>query len=150
MSVCELHIALNHILVNRLFVIEKLSSTFAGTQTSINKALFPSEKGFLVDPDTVNPFLNEDRLPLENRFEQLQGIRKLCIPQLILLLHNVLHSSGNYKAAIQVVDDLVTENCQLYSVYSKHQLTEIIGKIAESSLAALNSKLDPWGYETAV
>lgn len=115
---------------------------------SINKALFPSEKGFLVDPDTINPFLDEDKAPLENRSEQLNGIRKLCIPQLILLLHNILHSSGNYKGAIQIIDDLVSENCQLYTVYSKHQLTEIIGKMAESSLAALNSKMDPWGYDS--
>lgn len=122
--------------------------SISGTQSSINKALFPSEKGFLVDPDTINPFLDEDKAPLENRSEQLNGIRKLCIPQLILLLHNILHSSGNYKGAIQIIDDLVSENCQLYSVYSKHQLTEIIGKMAESSLAALNSKMDPWGYDS--
>lgn len=122
--------------------------SISGTQLSINKALFPSEKGFLVDPDTINPFLDEDKAPLENRSEQLNGIRKLCIPQLILLLHNILHSSGDYKGAIQIIDDLVSENCQLYSVYSKHQLTEIIGKMAESSLAALNSKMDPWGYDS--
>lgn len=102
----------------------------------------------MVDPDTINPFLDEDKAPLENRIEQLNGIRKLCIPQLVMLLHNILHSSGDYKGAIQIVDDLVSESCQLYSVYSKHQLTEIIGKIAESSLAALNSKMDPWGYES--
>lgn len=120
------------------------------TRASINKALFPSEsKGFLVDPDTTNPFLDEDKLLLENRLQQLNGIRKLCVPQLILLMHNILHSSGNYKEAIQIIDDLVSENCQIYSVYSKHQLTEIIGKIAESSLASLNEKMDPWGYDTA-
>lgn len=120
----------------------------AGTQAAINKALFPSKKGFLVDPDTINPIQDEDKFTLENRFEQLREIQKLCIPQLVLLLHNILHSSGNYKGAIQIIDDLVSENCQLYSVYTKHELTEIIGKIAESSLAALNEKLDPWGYDT--
>lgn len=118
------------------------------TQSALNKALFPSEKGFLVDPDTINPFSPDDELPLENRFKQLQGIRKICIPQLILLQHNILHSSGNFKGAIQIIDNLISENCQIYSVYSRHQLTEIIGKIAESSLAALNEKLDPWGYDT--
>lgn len=110
--------------------------------------MFPSEKGFLVDPDTTNPVLDADKLLLENRYEQLKGIRKLCIPQLVLLLHNILHSSGDYKGAIKIIDNLVSEDCQLYSVYSKHQLTEIIGKIAETSLEALNSKMDPWGYDT--
>lgn len=110
--------------------------------------MFASERGFLVDPDTINPPLDEDKILLTNRLEQLNGIRKLCIPQMVLLLHNILHSSGKYKDAIQVIDDLVSESCQLYEVYSKHQLTEIIGKIAESSLAALNEKMDPWGYDT--
>lgn len=127
-----------------LLITKKIS----GTKAAINKALLPSERGFLVDPDTVNPVLDEDKVLLENRFEQLKGIRKLCIPQLVLLLHNILHSSGDFKGAIQIIDDLVSENVNLYSVYSKHQLTEIIGKIAETSLEALNLKLDPWGYDT--
>lgn len=93
--------------------------------------------------------MDEDKLAVDNRLQQLEGIRKLCIPQIILLLYNILHSSGDYKSAIAVVDDLVSEDCQLYTVYSKHQLTELIGKVAESSLAALNEKLDPWGYDTS-
>lgn len=119
------------------------------TRATIQKMLFPSEKGFLADPDTTNPFLDEDKPALDNRLQQLQAIRKLCIPQIVLLLHNILHSSGDFKAAIKVADDLASEECQLYSVYSKHQLTELIGKVAESSLAALNEKLDPWGYNTS-
>lgn len=114
-----------------------------------NVLTFP-EKGYLMDPDTVNPVLDEDKLAMENRQEQLNGLRKLCIPQIVLLLHNVLHSAGDYKAAVGIADELASENCQLYSVYSKHQLAEIIGKISESSLALMNEKMDPWGYNVAV
>lgn len=134
-----------------IFTIRFFPSVCFGlaTHAAINKALFPSEsKGFLVDPDPMTPFLDEDELVLENRVQQLNGIRKLCVPQLVLLMHNILHSSGNYKGAIQIIDDLVSEHCTIYKEYSKHQLTELIGKIAESSLAALNEKMDPWGYET--
>lgn len=112
----------------------------------LQKALFPPEKGFLIDPDTANQFSADEKSASDNRLQQLHGIRKLCIPQLVSLLHNILHSSGDYRGAIKIVDELVSEDGQLYSVYSKHQLTEIIGKVAESSLAALNEKMDPWGY----
>lgn len=97
----------------------------------------------------MNPFLDEDEQSLENRSQQLQGIRKLCIPQLVLLLHNILHLSGDYGNAIKIVDDLVSETHQIYSVYSKHQLAEIVAKFAESSHSSLKAKLDSWGYDTS-
>lgn len=112
------------------------------------EALFLTEKGYLVDPETANPPDDDDKSEMDNRLKQLDGIRKLCIPQIILLLHNILHSAGDYKGAINIADKLMSDDYQLYSVYSKHQLTEIILKCAESSLASLNEKMDPWGYST--
>lgn len=113
---------------------------------TIRKTLFPTGRAFLVDPDTATPFADDDKAALESRSNQLQGIRKLCIPQIVLLLHNILHSSGDYENAIKIVDDLVSEQYQIYTVYSKHQLTEIIAKFAETSHASLKMKLDSWGY----
>lgn len=110
--------------------------------------MFP-EKGYLVDPETANGSLDdEDKDAMEIRLEQLNGLRKLYIPQLVLHLHNILHCAGEYKAAVGLADELVSEQCQLYSVYSKHELTEILGKISESSLALINVKMDPWGYSS--
>lgn len=106
---------------------------------------FP-EKGYLVDPDTAQAPPEEARMALENRFDQLNGLRKLVIPQLILLLHNVMHSAGDYKGAVSLADEIASENWQLYQVYAKHELTEILAKISESSLSLMNEKMDPWGY----
>lgn len=109
---------------------------------------FP-EKGYLVDPDTVHPILDEDKTAMDNRSVQMESQRKLCIPQIVLLLHNVLHSAGDFKGAVGLADDLASEQWQLYSVYSKQDYIEIIGKMSESSLALMNDKMDPWGYNIA-
>lgn len=108
-----------------------------------------SDKGYLVDPDTFNPILDKDKEDMENRQVQLESLRKLCIPDIVLLLHNILHSAGDFKGCVSFADDLVSEKWQLYTVYTKHKLTEIIAKMAESSLALMNEKLDPWGYSIA-
>lgn len=86
---------------------------------------------------------------MEIRLEQLNGLRKLCIPQLVLHLHNILHCAGEFKAAVGLADELVSERCQLYAVYSTHELAEILAKISESSLALINVKMDPWGYSSS-
>lgn len=107
--------------------------------------MFP-EKGYLVDPDTANALPDDEKDSMDIRLEQLNGLRKLYIPQLVLHLHNILHCAGEYKAAVALADELVSEQCQLYTVYLKHELAEILGKISESSLALINEKMDPWGY----
>lgn len=109
--------------------------------------MFP-ERGYLVDPDTINALPDDERDTMETRLEQLNGLRKLYIPQLVLHLHNILHCAGEYKAAVALADELVSERCQLYSVYSKHELAEILVKISESSLELIKVKMDPWGYSS--
>lgn len=123
-----------------------MSNIFVVTMKNMMHVLTFPEKGYLVDPDTAQTPPDDSRLAMENRFDQLVGLRKLVIPQLILLLHSVLHSSGDYKGAVSLADEIASENWQLYQMYSKHELTEILGKISESSLALMNEKMDPWGY----
>lgn len=90
--------------------------------------------------------IEDDANAWENRCLQLDSLRKLCIPEVVLLLHNILHLAGDYKQCVQLGDELASEKRQLYIVYSKTKLTEIIAKISESSMALMNEKLDPWGY----
>ncbi|XP_055373682.1 nuclear pore complex protein Nup107 [Condylostylus longicornis] len=110
-----------------------------------NVLLFP-DKGWLVDPDS-------DKLPPEILDEwqlrevQLENLRKLCIPEIVLLLIKVLHSTGEYADCVKLVDEIASEHRQLYKVYPKHKLAELLAKVAESSLALMNEKLDPWGYK---
>lgn len=99
---------------------------------------------YLVDPD-VEKLIDDDE-PWSHRSIQLESLRKLCIPEVVLLLHKVLHLAGEYKECVRLADELANECRQLYKVYSKHKLAELIGKISESSLALMNEKMDPWGY----
>ena len=109
-----------------------------------------ADKGYLVDPDTENPVRDEDKDIMNMRSIQLENLRQLCIPEIVLLLYNVLHSAGCFKDAVQLADELASDQYKLYVVYSKDKLSEIVGKISESSLALMNDKaepMDPWGYE---
>lgn len=119
-------------------------------QTSLTKDLlynvlvFP-ERGWLVDPDDTIPE-NEPLDAWQNRKVQMENLRKIYIPEIVLLLYKILNLSGQHKDCLKLCDELASENHQLYKVYSKHKLAEIVSKIAESSLAALSEKCDSFGY----
>ncbi|XP_067622846.1 nuclear pore complex protein Nup107 isoform X2 [Eurosta solidaginis] len=114
-----------------------------------NILLFP-EKGWLIDPDTPKDPVNISQLDWENRQIQLDKLRSICIPEVVLLLHKVLHVSGDYQSCVKLSDEISSEGRQLYKVYTKHKLAELLSKLAESSLELLNKKLDPWGYATTL
>ncbi|XP_046684879.1 nuclear pore complex protein Nup107 isoform X2 [Homalodisca vitripennis] len=100
--------------------------------------LFMPDKGWLANSDSDN----EDEL----RTNQMEALRTLCIPKIVLLLHTVLHSTGQYKEAIQLAEIVVDEQRLIYKVYSKQQMGELLSKIRESSLASLAQDKDPWGH----
>ncbi|XP_039951092.1 nuclear pore complex protein Nup107 [Bactrocera neohumeralis] len=110
-----------------------------------NILLFP-EKGWLIDPDTSKDPVNINGLDWQNRQIQLEKLRSICIPEMVLLLHKVLHVSGDYQGCVKLSDEIASETRQLYKVYTKHKLAELLSKLSESSLQLLNKKLDPWGY----
>ncbi|XP_055625149.1 nuclear pore complex protein Nup107 [Toxorhynchites rutilus septentrionalis] len=106
-----------------------------------NILLFP-EKGWLVDPELVTP--PEEESEWHNRAVQMENLRKLCIPDVVLLLHQIFTLSERYSESLQLADTISSEERQLYAVYSKHKLAEVMTKIAESSLALMNEKHDPF------
>lgn len=121
------------------------------SQTKISKdhlyniLLFP-ENGWLHDPENHQKVADNQIQMWHNRNIQLDNLRKIYIPEIILLLHNVLHLSGEYRECIAIANEIVDENRQIYSSILKHKMAEILEKIAESSLALMNEKCDPWGY----
>lgn len=131
-----------------LTVMEQTRMT---SEVLYNVLLFP-DKGFLIDPDMPGVPSNDgdggemDGDQWKHRAVQLGNLRKLCIPEVVLLLQQVLHATGNYKECVRLSDLLASETRQLYLVYSKQKFAELIGKLAESSLALMNEKMDPWGY----
>lgn len=111
-----------------------------------NVLLFP-EKGWLVDPEEVRPeFSSESEINMwENRKFQMENLRKIHIPDIVLLLHKILTLAEEHQECIKLCNELATDQNQLYSVFSKHKMSEFLGKIAETSLALMNEKLDPFG-----
>ena len=109
-----------------------------------NILLFP-DKGWLIDPDTTaKPIVDSDDEEWKNRQFQLEGLRNLCIPDVILLLHKIFTNAGHFKECLQLADIVSSEHRQLYLVIPKYKLAEIMTKIAESSLALMNEKQDPF------
>jgi len=52
----------------------------------------------------------------ECRSRQMMLLRKLCLPLLCFLLHQVLHTTKQYKECVQIADCVADEHHQLYKV----------------------------------
>lgn len=112
-----------------------------------NVLLFP-ESGWLVDPEDVQPDYSSegDVCMWENRKFQMENLRKLHIPDIVLLLHKILTLAEEHQECMKLCDEIAAEQNQLYSVFSKHKMSELLAKISETSLALMNQKLDSFGY----
>ncbi|XP_030383204.1 nuclear pore complex protein Nup107 [Scaptodrosophila lebanonensis] len=110
-----------------------------------NVLLFP-RKGWLIDPSIGSEHDNSAELNWENRQLQMEKLRSICLPEIALLLHEVMYKSGDYTGCVRLADEIADERRQLYKVYTQHKLAELLSKIADASLKLLNDKLDAWGY----
>lgn len=115
------------------------------TDALFNVLLFP-EKGWLNDPFISKEPENAALLQWENRQLQMEKLRSICLPEVVVLLQDVMIKSEDYAGCIRLADEIADESRQLYKVYTKHKLAELLAKIADTSLVLLNKKLDPWGY----
>ncbi|XP_059621450.1 nuclear pore complex protein Nup107 [Phlebotomus argentipes] len=112
-----------------------------------NILVFP-EHGWLVDPECLDSVEIRDKEDWHLRSVQMDALRRLCIPEIVLLLHKVLHLSGEFRECVRLMDELASEQHRLFELFSQHKLAEVLTKVAESSLALMNDKCDPWGYST--
>ncbi|XP_012255670.2 nuclear pore complex protein Nup107 [Athalia rosae] len=117
--------------------------TKAVKQLLFNVLLFP-DGGWLVDSN----YNNEEHSSREEqlRENQMDNLRKLCVPKIALLLHSVMSEMNEHAECIQLADTLASEQHQLYKVFPRERLRDIFRKICESSLALMDQKKDPWGY----
>ncbi|KAJ8686209.1 hypothetical protein QAD02_022003 [Eretmocerus hayati] len=118
--------------------------TKAVKQLLFNVLLFP-DGGWLVDSN--NGVNHEPTTPEEVlRDHQLENLRKLCLPKIVLLLYSVMSQMNEHAECIQLADLIAAEQHQLYKVFSKEYLRELLKKMTESSVALMDQKRDPWGY----
>jgi len=101
--------------------------------------------GWLIDQD---PSSSEEMMDVEEskRLDEMSSLRGELIPQTFLLLHSVLHNTGQFQAAIRLANLLADESTANYSAFTKDKIKQFLGKVRESSLAVLDEGKDPWGF----
>ncbi|XP_030848911.1 nuclear pore complex protein Nup107-like isoform X1 [Strongylocentrotus purpuratus] len=121
-----------------------LALTKGVSDTMYNVLLFV-DGGWMVD----QTFDEEDEEVDEVRLSQMQRLRELCIPKMCLLLHSVLHSTRQFNHCLVLADIMASEQYQLYKVFRKPELKQVLSRLRESSLQLLDQNLDALGYEIA-
>lgn len=69
--------------------------------------------------------------------EALNYLRKLCIPEFVLLLHTVLHTTQQFKDAMGVADIVADENYGLYECFHRENMRMFLNKIKQSAVCNL-------------
>jgi len=80
------------------------------------------------------------------RMEQMMELRSSLLPRTVTLLHSLLHSTGQYGKCVALADLVVGEQHGIYQAFTKQGVQELLTKIRESSLAAMEQGKDPWGF----
>jgi len=81
-----------------------------------------------------------------DRLQQLEKLRKMIIPRTVLLLHSLLHSTGQYAKSVAIADLVSSEQYGIYHSFTSTDMKEFLRKTRESSLACMEQGKDPWGY----
>ena len=82
----------------------------------------------------------------QERMLELSELRKQLVPRTVTLLHTLLHTTGQFSKSIAMADLVASDQHFLYSSFSQQDMTELLNKMRESSLAAMDQGKDPWGF----
>ncbi|KAF9802067.1 hypothetical protein SFRURICE_004318 [Spodoptera frugiperda] len=113
-----------------------------------NVLLFPG--GWLQDESdstTSEKFSDDEK---QERTKQLETLRRLCIPEIVILILKILQSTDDietHKEALKLCDLIAAENRCLYKVFTKSKMMEFLDRIKESSLILIEKGRDMFGYE---
>lgn len=66
--------------------------------------------------DEVTEVEGGDGEPAVRSTEQLHMLQRLCLPQMVSLLHTVLHATGSYKQCVELANLVASEDYKLYQV----------------------------------
>ncbi|XP_044018681.1 nuclear pore complex protein Nup107 isoform X2 [Aphidius gifuensis] len=117
--------------------------TKAVKQLLYNILLFP-DGGWLSDSNT-DP-VSEDTPEHILRKHQLDKLRSLCIPKVVLLLLNVMSEMNEHENCVELADTIASSQYKLYKHFSTERMREVYRKISESSIILMDQKKDAWGY----
>ena len=71
---------------------------------------------------------------------ELTYLRKLCIPEVIFLLHTLLHTTENYDQAVALADIVASEVHGLYECFHKENMRIFLNKIKLSAVSQLETQ----------
>jgi nuclear pore complex protein Nup107 len=80
------------------------------------------------------------------RAGEMTALRRELLPRAVSLLHSLLHSTGQHAKCVALADTVADEGSTLYQAFSTAGLRDLLGKVRESALAALEQGRDAWGY----
>ena len=83
----------------------------------------------------------------KERAGELAQLRNTLLPRAVTLLHSVLHSTAQYRKAIGLADLVAGEQHGVYTAFSQQDSRDLLAKVRESSLAAMDQGKDPWGFD---
>lgn len=113
-----------------------------------NILLFPG--GWLLDENDSTSSPNFTEAEKIERAKQLDTLRRLYIPEVVILILKVLQSNDDiesHKEALQLSNIIAAENRCLYKVFAKDKLAEILDRIKASSFSLLEKGKDMFGYD---
>lgn len=82
------------------------------------------------------------------RAAQLDGLRRIYVPQFVFLLFSVYVNSGRLSECLRIADIVANEQSRLYSTFTNDQIVDLLNKLREISIEILNQSSDPLGYST--
>lgn len=68
------------------------------------------------------------------RHSEMDALRKCGVPEMVSLLHNVLHRSGMYKEAVEIGTLVAREEFKLYLQFKPAEMKSLLAKVAESAI----------------
>jgi nuclear pore complex protein Nup107 len=71
---------------------------------------------------------------------ELVYLRKLCVPELIILLHTVLHTTKNYAQAVALADIVASEAHGLYECFHRENMRIFLNKVKQSAISQLDQQ----------
>ncbi|OTF72789.1 hypothetical protein BLA29_011941 [Euroglyphus maynei] len=82
------------------------------------------------------------------RPSQMDGLRRIYIPQFCFLIHSVYRDSNDHQQCLRVADLVADENQRLHMTFTQENLSDFLAMIRESAIKILDHKSDPFGCDS--
>lgn len=67
-------------------------------------------------------------------YNEVEKVRNLAVPELVWLLHRILHDSEEYAQAVELATTVAEDSTKLYECFNKTQIKALLNRIADSAI----------------